>query len=129
MNNEPEQVNIDEPVEKAQAKKKRGEHKPIYYPIIAVVMDVVCAACVGLAIASLFSGMDGLSFVLFLLFALGALITPVLAIAYGIYGLCIHKQVGKLGIALSVIAIALPVITVIVIISLALGGVPLIRFM
>ena len=60
---------------------------------------------------------------------IGAFITPLAGILLGIMSLSMHKTVGKTGIALGIIAIALPVIAIIVIATLFSTGVMVIRFM
>lgn len=99
------------------------------YPILSVIMDAACLACIGLVyLFSLFVwGFPTLLFIGF--FMIGAFITPLAGLLLGIMSLSMHKTVGKAGVALGIIAIALPVIAVIVITLLFSTGVMVIRFM
>ncbi len=125
---------MDEQIEK-NSEEPNAEQNPtvwqrLKYPILSVIMDAACLACIGLVyLSSLFMWWEYLSLLFIGIFMIGAFITPFAGILLGIISLSMHKTVGKTGIALGIIAIALPVIAIIVIATLFSTGVMVIRFM
>lgn len=125
---------MDEQIEK-NSEEPNVEKDPtvwqrLKYPILSVIMDAACPACIGLVyLSSLFMWWEYLSLLFIGIFMIGAFITPFAGILLGIMSLSMHKTVGKTGIALGIIAIALPVIAIIVIATLFSTGVMVIRFM
>ena len=125
---------MDEQIEK-NSEQPNAEQNPTFwqrlkYPILSVIMDAACPACIGLVyLSSLFMWWEYLSLLFIGIFMIGAFITPFAGILLGIMSLSMHKTVGKTGIALGIIAIALPVIASIVIATLFSTGVMVIRFM
>ena len=119
---------MDEQIEQKTDRQQTRAQK-LKLPILSVAMDGACLACIGLVALSAYLGWDYLSLFMIFIFGLGALITPLLGIIFGILSLCMHKTVGKVGIALGIIAIVLPVLTVLVTILLFTNGVVVIRFM
>ncbi len=125
---------MDEQIEK-NSEQPNAEQNPtvwqrLKYPILSVIMDAACPACIGLVyLSSLFMWWEYLSLLFIGIFMIGAFITPFAGILLGIISLSMHKTVGKTGIALGIIAIALPVIAIIVIATLFSTGVMVIRFM
>lgn len=125
---------MDEQIEK-NSEEPNAEQNPtvwqrLKYPILSVIMDAACPACIGLVyLSSLFMWWEYLSLLFIGIFMIGAFITPFAGILLGIMSLSMHKTVGKTGIALGIIAIALPVIAIIVIATLFSTGVMVIRFM
>lgn len=125
---------MDEQIEK-NSEEPNVEKDPTFwqrlkYPILSVIMDAACPACIGLVyLSSLFMWWEYLSLLFIGIFMIGAFITPFAGILLGIMSLSMHKTVGKTGIALGIIAIALPVIAIIVIATLFSTGVMVIRFM
>ncbi len=125
---------MDEQIEK-NSEQPNVEKDPTFwqrlkYPILSVIMDAACPACIGLVyLSSLFMWWEYLSLLFIGIFMIGAFITPFAGILLGIMSLSMHKTVGKTGIALGIIAIALPVIAIIVIATLFSTGVMVIRFM
>ncbi len=124
---------MDEQIEK-NSEQPNVEKDPTFwqrlkYPILSVIMDAACPACIGLVYLSSLFMWANLSLLFIGIFMIGAFITPLAGILLGIMSLSMHKTVGKTGVALGIIAIALPVIAIIVIATLFSTGVMVIRFM
>ncbi len=96
-------------------------------PKIALGFDIAALGCFLLGLGCFYT------FILFplsLLFFLATVVLPFGAIIAGICALCLgKKEIGAKGIAMSVAAIVIPVVTVIVLVILFSTGVAYIRWM
>jgi len=111
--------------EKPENNEGKNKFPPqIKYPIIALVLDFLPLVFWALMWIMMWW------FPLLIIDLLLMIFSPVAGIGMGIYSLCLgREQIGKSGVALSVIAIALPIVVVTVAILLLSTGVFVIRFM
>ena len=98
-----------------------------WLPKMALGLDIAAACCFLLGLGCFYTTVI---FAFSLLFFLATVALPFGAIIAGICALCLgKKEIGAKGIAMSVAAIVIPVVTIIVLVILFSTGVAYIRWM
>lgn len=114
---------MDYQYEQSSGKKPFSEKGKIGMPITALALDFAPAL-----ILYLFGSLLPTSILLFLLFI--AIVSPFIGIILGVISLCLGtKRIGKAGVIISSLAVALPILIVLTVILLTATGVVVISLM
>lgn len=109
------------------APKKNSIGKKLVFPLTALGMDIIAPAFLFVvSLLAMYIGGGGFLLICILLMIL----SPIAGIVFGIVSLTLgKKEIGKAGVTISVIAIALPVLAVLIMILLFKTGVAVISLM
>ena len=97
------------------------------FPVIAIILDLLSVILIfaGIGLLYIGSSVAPLAMIVLLL----AVCAPIASIVFSTIALFKRKQISKLGVTLSIIAIAIPMLAILVFVILPTAGVSIIRFM